>query len=262
MAKIKKIICERAENDYNTFMQIEVGIDINAEGMFTTTLSETDAKTIASYGVDLARNRAGRGRIGFFENETLAGLLCDIRKVLRACLNYKIVSVTPVIKYNLNTFCDYCTNNQTGDIVPNGRFVGDGNVNWKEGTAKLSHFEEKGFGIKVSARPYMKRVVEYGNGKQKIFYDRMIDCEEGSYMEWLNELCNQESCEYYKREIAGTEENAHFFVMIIKQICRINEQIGEIIKNDMLEDLIQSTPKLEVFTSIKQQSEKGGSDVQ
>lgn len=257
MAKIKKIICERAENDYDTFMRIEVGIDINAEGWFTTTLSETDAKTIASYGVDLAKNRVGR--IGFFKNETLAGLLGDVRKVLRACLNCKIVSVTPVIKYNLNTFCTYCTNNQTGDIVPNGRFVGDGDVNWKEGTAKLSHFEEKGFGIKVSASPCMKRVVEYGNGKQKIFYDRTRNWEKGSYMEWLDGLFDQEICESYKREIAGTEENARFFVMIIKQICRINEQIGEIIKNDMLEDLIQSTPKLEVFTS---QSEKGGSDVQ
>ena len=49
------------------------------------------------------------------------------------------------------------------------------------------------------------------------------------------------------KEIEGTEENARFFVNIIKQICRINEQIGEIVKNDKLEDFIQQTLKLEII---------------
>ena len=245
MAKIKKTVMQAASNDRDTIMRVNVEIDVNADGWFTTTLSNSDAELIKSYGIDLEQNRAGR--LGFFKNEPMSGLLSDIGDVLRKCLDYKIISQVPVIKYNLDTFCSYCLHNQTGDIVPNGRFVGDGDYNWKEGTAVYSHFETRGFGIKISARPYMKRVVEYNNGKQKTFYDQREDWDKGSYMEWLNAVPERLIQEEYKREIDGTEEYARFFVMIIKQICRINEQIGGFIKNDKLEDLIQRTLKLEVL---------------
>ena len=246
MAKIRKEILEEAVNDRDTYMRVTVYVDVNAAGLFTTTLSEEDAKIISSYGVDLRQNRAGR--LGFFKNETMAGLIGDIRSVLRECLNYKVISQEPVIKYNFDTTCAYCVHNQTGDIVPNGRFTGDGGYVWKEGTSQFlsSYFEKRGYGIKIAARPLIKRIVEYGNGKQKTFYDYKEDWEKGSNMEWLNELPEKLKPENYQKEIEGTEENARFFVMIIKQICRINEQICDIIKNDKLAELIQKTLKLEV----------------
>lgn len=246
MAKIRKEIKEEAVNDRDTFICVTVYVDVNAEGLFTTTLSKEDAAMINSYGVELHQNRVGR--LGFFKNETMAGLMGDIRRVLRECLNYRVISQEPVIRYSFDTTCAYCLHNQTGDIVPNGRFTGDGGFEWKEGTSKYlsSYFEKRGFGIKIAARPLIKRIVEYGNGKQKIFYDCKEDWQKGSNMEWLNELTGKLRPEDYRKEINGTEENARFFVTAIKQICRINEQLYDIVTNDKLEEFIQKTLKLEV----------------
>lgn len=245
MAKIRKRLREHGTGDTDTWMEIEVAVDINADGMFTTTLSKEDAAMIESYGVKLENNRAKRP--GFFISETMAGLLGDIRRVMLQCLDYKVVSETPVIKYYIDTFCTYCLNNQTGDIAPNGKvkFVGDDNYNWKEGTGFVGN-SGTDFGVRIYAEPFMKRVVEYGNGKQKTFYDHRHEWDDGSYMEWLNELSGMRpQFGSNVQEVEGTEENARFFVNIIKQICRINEQIGDILKEGRLEDLIQSTLKLE-----------------
>lgn len=245
MAKIRKRLREHGNDDTDTWMEVEVAVDINADGMFTTTISKEDAAMIESYGVRLENNRAGRP--GFFINETMAGLLGDIRKVMLQCLNYRVVSETPVLKYYINTFCNYCLDNRTGDIAPNGKrkFVGDDNYQWHEGT-RPAGIGGTDFGIMVYVEPFMKRVVEYGNGKQSTFYDHWGHWEDGSYMEWLDELPRMKpQFGSNVQEMEGTEENARFFVNIIKQICRINEQIGDILKEGRLEDLIQSTLKLE-----------------
>lgn len=249
MAKIRKELIEYAADNRDMMMKIVIDVNINADGMFTTTLSNEDASIFKSYGIELKDNKAHRP--GFFINETLAGLCYEIRKIMKLCLEYKVVSNTPVLKYYIKTYCAYCSNNQTGDIAPNGmsEYVGEGGYNWKNGTSEEPFFSDKDFGIKIYVKPYMKRVVEYGNGEQKIFYDYRCKWENGTYMKWLNDLSGMK-LRYDSqgtKEIEGTEENARFFVNIIKQICRINEQIGEIIKNDRLEDFIQSKLKLEVL---------------
>lgn len=245
MAKIKKRLREHGTGDTDTWMEIEVLIDINADGMFTTTLSKEDAATIESYGVKLENNRAKRP--GFFISETMAGLLDQIRRVMLQCLDYRVVSETPVIKYYIDTFCFYCLNNQTGDIAPNGKrkYVGDDKYEWHEGTAYVG-ISGTDFGVKVYVEPFMKKVVEYGNLKRQTFYEHRHEWDDGSYMEWLNELPRMKPQFGSKvQEIEGTEENARFFVEIIKQICRINEQIGEILKEGRLEEMLQGTLKLE-----------------
>lgn len=251
MAKMRKELIEHSAADKNMMMKIMIDVNITTEGMFTTTLSKEDAASFESYGIKLEDNRAGR--TGYFISDTLAGLCEKIRKVMKQCLEYKVVSETPVLKYYIKTYCSYCLNNQTGDIAPNGKakFVGDDNYNWIEGTSNEPFHQDRDFGIKVYVKPYMKRIVEYGNGQQKTFYDYKTEWEKDSYMEWLNELSGMRVLysSDHLQEVEGTEENARFFVNIIKQICRINEQIGEIIKNDKLEQFIQSTLKLEVINN-------------
>lgn len=246
MAKIKKKLVVTANEDRDTMMNIEFDVDINADGLFTTTLKPEDTNIIKSYGVHLEPNKAKR--LGFFKDETMAGLCHQIHNVLKQCLESKVVSNTPIIKYYIKTYCAYCLNNQTGDIVPNGKtsFVGEGGYKWIEGTSQEAFYHNTDFGIKVFVQPYMKRIIEYPNGKQKIFYDVRYEWEKGSNMEWLNELTNMKCTSLETlQEIEGTEENARFFVNIIKQICRINEKIADIIKNDKLEQMIQSTLKHE-----------------
>ena len=79
MGKIKKtVFVEDRERDIQ--ISVDVMVDVNAEGYFTTTLCQSDAEMIESYGIDLAENRVHKR--GFFKDQTLAGLLFQIRKVL------------------------------------------------------------------------------------------------------------------------------------------------------------------------------------
>ena len=247
MAKMKKELIEHSSDNKEMMMKIVIDVNITTDGMFTTTLSKEDAALFDSYGIKLDKNRVGRS--GYFVSDTLAGLCIKIREVMKQCLEYKVISETPVLKYYIKTYCYYCLNNQTGDIAPNGKkqYVGDGDYNWKEGTSNEPFHQDRDYGFKIYVKPYMKRIVEYGNGTKKTFYDYKTEWEKDSYMEWLNELSGMRILysSDHLQEVEGTEENARFFVNIIKQICRINEQIGEIIKNDILEDFIQSTKKLE-----------------
>ena len=247
MASFKKTLIERAYDNNDVLLKIDIIVNINNDGIFSTTLTPVDAALIESYGVILKKNRAGRR--GYFSSYTLDNLCYQIKKIMRDCLNYKVISNTPVIRYFIGIYANYCINAKTGEIFPDAtaKFIkADDGYIWREGTVTPAPWESKCFSIKIFCRPYMKRVIEYGNGKQHVLYDIRNEWETGSYMEWLNNLSVMRDISGDPiKEIEGTEENARFFVNIIKQICMINEKIGDIIKNNKIEELIQSTLKLD-----------------
>lgn len=252
MAKIRRTLSERSNIDRDLQISVTIEVDVNAEGLFTTTLKPEDAKIIESYGIKLDRNRACRP--GFFKSETLAGLCAEVRDILRLCVNYKIVSRQPIIKYYIDTICSYCLNSETGDIYPNGNrsYTGDSGefAGWKEGTTGLTMFEDKYFGMKFYAEPFMKVEVEYGNGQRKFFLEH-AEWGKGTNMQWLADVPSMQTKNSYPKakEIEGTEDNAKFFVNLIKSICKLNENIGEFLKQDRLDLLIQKTFQLENLNS-------------
>lgn len=112
MSKIKRTITRR---DYGRDIEISVNvvIDVNSDGYFTTTLCQSDADMIESYGIDLKENRAHRK--GFFRDNTLAGLILQINKVLESCLTYKVLEEKVILKYAIDIKCCYCLNTETGE---------------------------------------------------------------------------------------------------------------------------------------------------
>lgn len=46
-------------------------------------------------------------------------------------------------------------------------------------------FNTQPFGFSVYAKPFLKRVIEYGNGETKVEYSR-LNTEKGTYAHWLN----------------------------------------------------------------------------
>lgn len=252
MAKIKRTVSAISDLDKDLRIDITVDVDVNAEGMFTTTLKKEDAELIESYGIQLDRNRVLNH--GYFRSDTMAGLIGQIYDVLKQCVNYNVVSRKPVIMYYLDTICSYCLNPETGDICPNGQSkytgVGGNFAGWKEGTSKPNTFDDKHFGIKFYAEPFIKVEVEYGNGIRKTFLEHKDDWGDGTNMQWLSDVPFFRTRKSFARaqEIEGTEDNARFFVNLIKSICKLNENIGDFLKEGRLDLLIQKTFQLEDLT--------------
>lgn len=121
---------------------------------------------------------------------------------------------------------------KNGNIVPNPSKEwtgGDENGKWRDGTSRLDALNTQPFGFSVYAKPFLKRVIEYGNGETKVEYGR-LNTEKGTYAHWLN-CVTSISYNRYKQvmEVECNECTSKLFVDIIKSICKISEQVNPIV---------------------------------
>lgn len=215
-------------------------MNVTKEGVFTTTLSKEDVDKIHSYGIKLPTNRLGNE--GYFNSIALSDLESQIREVLKRCLSYKIVEEVPVIKYQLETNCTF-SYDKNGNIVPNPSKEwtgGDENGKWRDGTSRLDALNTQPFGFSVYAKPFLKRVIEYGNGETKVEYGR-LNTEKGTYAHWLNYV----TCISYNRykpvmEVGCNECTSKLFVDMIKSICEISEQVKSFINPEQIKAIAES----------------------
>lgn len=233
----------REKNDNNS-LYVTVKVNVTKEGVFTTTLSKEDVDKIHSYGIKLPVNRLGNE--GYFNSTSLSDLENQVREVLKKCLNYRIVEEVPVIKYQLETTCMF-SYDKNGDIVPNitKEWTGsDENGEWRDGTFSLSALNTKPFGFSIYAKPFLKRVIEYGNGETKVEYDR-LNTEKGTYTHWLNCV----TCISYNRykpvmEVECNECTSKLFVDMIKSICNISEQVKSFVNPEQIKAIAESNMSL------------------
>ena len=233
-----------AERNNNNSLSVTVVVNVTKDGLFTTTLSKEDLTKIHSYGIELPTNRLGNE--GYFNSTSLSNLEGQIREVLKRCLSYKVVEETPIIKYQLETICVFAYN-KNRDIVPNiskewtKSYEG---VEWMDGTSRLDALNAKPFGFSVYAKPFLKRVIEYGNGETKIEYEKM-STEEGTYAHWLNCV----TCMSYDRykpvmEVECNEHTSKLFVDIIKSVCKISEQVKSFADPEQIKAIAESNGSL------------------
>lgn len=235
------------ERDGDNKISISVNVNVTKDGTFTTTLYEEDVIMIHSYGIKLAKNKLGRE--GYFNNNTLSGIENDIRKVLRDCLSCEVIEEKPVILYQIETSCTYSINTE-GEIVPNpslfwtGLDYDKGECNWKEGTKRMDAINKSAFGFQVYAKPYLKRLSKYGNGKERIEYEK-LEPEKGSYVDWLNSVACISKANPHNpvKEIDCNERTAKLFVDIIKSICKINERIKDFLEPDQIKQIADGNGK-------------------
>lgn len=100
---------------------------------------------------------------------------------------------------------------------------------WRDGTSRLDALNAQPFGFSVYAKPFLKRVIEYGNGETKVEYSR-LNTEKGTYAHWLN-CVTSISYNRYKQvmEVECNECTSKLFVDMIKSICNISEQVKSFI---------------------------------
>lgn len=132
---------------------------------------------------------------------------------------------------------------KNGNIVPNPSKEwtgGDENGKWRDGTSRLDALNTQPFGFSVYAKPFLKRVIEYGNGETKVEYGR-LNTEKGTYAHWLNCVTNI-SYNRYKQvmEVECNECTSKLFVDIIKSICKISEQVKSFINPEQIKAIAES----------------------
>lgn len=228
------------EKNANNSLSVTVKVNVTKEGVFTTTLSKEDVDKIHSYGIKLPTNRLGNE--GYFNSIALSDLESQIREVLKRCLSYKIVEEVPVIKYQLETNCLF-SYDKNGNIVPNPSKEwtgGDENGEWRDGTSRLDALNAQPFGFSVYAKPFLKRVIEYGNRETKVEYSR-LNTEKGTYAHWLN-CVTSISYNRHKQvmEVECNECTSKLFVDMIKSICNISEQVKSFINPEQIKAIAES----------------------
>lgn len=237
MAKLTTLTV--SEHNNNVRLSITTIVNVTKDGLFTTTLPKEEADKVQSYGIELPINK--KGNRGYFSDSTLSCLENQIREVLKKCLSHRVVEEVPVIKYQIQTRCMFSKDSE-GNIVPNPsrEWTGSDNAIWKDGTCKLDALNASPFGFEIYARPFLRRVIEYGDGKQKVDYLK-LNTEKGTYAHWLNSIA---SISYDRNqpmmEVECNEHTAKMFVDLITSICMISEQIEIFVSPERIKAMAES----------------------
>lgn len=236
MQKLKDINIFASHNGET--IKFNTPVNVSKEGLFTTTLPEDIVKKLKSYGADFASNRSGRE--GFFASETLKGLEKEIEAFTKNAITREVISDQLVIKYEIITQASYVRDTD-GKILPNGRWVKN-----KEDFNKTAGWVQgnQSFGsractpmLSVFATVLRKIEYRYGNGTEKTEYERYSSesrkdgTDFDSSIDWLADQCGvcaqRQSYRYDEvnklPEVPATEDNAQFFVTLLKFIYKANE---------------------------------------
>ena len=157
----------------------------------------------------------------------------------------------PVIKYQLETNCTF-SYDKNGNIVPNPSKEwtgGDEDGKWRDGTSSLDALNTQPFGFSVYAKPFLKRVIEYGNGETKVEYGR-LNTEKGTYAHWLN-CVTSISYNRYKQvmEVECNECTSKLFVDMIKSICNISEQVKSFVNPEQIKAIAESNEQISLLSN-------------
>lgn len=230
---------------YHGKEEIRFSYDVNVtkDGKFTTTLPKEAVRLIESYGVTLNKNRVGN--IGFFSSDTMEGLARNINKAVEDAVSCELVGTEDVIKYQIMICASYCRNgaDETDtELYPNGKGL-NGSYKWIDGNVRSDSLSQRATSFSVYVKPVTVKRYRYKSGRVRI-EESSIDEKKypnGSAVLFLNSIVNiyPDRCMEVKR-MSCTEENAEFFKKAIISIWKMNEALGRILKDDMLELAIKS----------------------
>ena len=221
-------------------------VSVSKEGIFSTTLRSETFKMLEAYGLPMQTNRVGNP--GYFVAKTLEDLEKQLRNFAKECISRELVDDRLVIKYEINTQCNY-VKDEDGELIPNGHWCknhesfDEGRAQWHEGNTQTC-MTKCTPSISVWAKVYIKNTYRYLSGKEIIKYEDYIPAfrpGEGTSLDWINSLCNTGSTKeagpfgraLSDKEIAlmpevdATEQNGQFFVTMYKLIFKMNEMFHD-----------------------------------
>lgn len=243
-----KLITDRIVRDGAISREIDFKYDINItkDGIFNTTLPADISELLNGAGIRLERNRLKN--LGYFTSSTIDELRSEVNSVISEYLSRELKDDKIVIQYIIQTTCAYCLD-ITGEIVPNGHFefTKTEKIEWKSGTIKQSAGYRYPFGIRIYAKPFRKKTYRFRSGKEKAEYERMHVkgiSDKPSYLYWLDSVCGIEKPKGENiKEIDYNEDIAKFFVDLLKSICRLNEQIKDMLEPESIKQVVEQKIK-------------------
>ena len=257
MAKLKDINIV-ARNEYGDSISIKTPVSVTKDGLFVTTLPETEMTKLDQYDVEMARNRLGRK--GYFESKTLEGLENDIRDTCLLALSREKVSEKEVICYQVIT-SGVCYIDEEGQICPNGAWskkkYNDDRGRWAEFNYQQNIFGGSVPMMSVYAVVMKQTVYRFNSGKTVEELTRVPQPmkNDGTALGWLKDQVNVIP---YKSTlkldmVPATEENAKIFVSLLKSIYRANIALTALSKAEDFEKFIQENKTIFLPGTIDEQ---------
>lgn len=218
-------------------------VNVSKDGRFSTTLPKEAVSKIESYGVTMDANRVGNR--GYFSSDTMEGLERKVREAVEEAVSCELVGTEDVIKYQIMICASYCRNgaDETDtELYPNGNGL-NGNYIWVDGNVRRDTLDRKPTSFSVYVKPMTIKRYRYKSGNERT---EETNIDESKYPKesaiiFLNSLVNTKPNNFIEvKELSCTEENAEFFKKAIKSIWKLNEALGKILKEDMLEVAIKT----------------------
>jgi len=231
--------------DRSDSLVLKFNINVSVNGLFYTLLNNDDVVKIEATGVIFEFDK--KGNSGYFCANNIDDLTYKIKSHCVDYFNRVIIEDVIVIKYSIETNCSYVLN-EDGITCPNGtsKYVGTGESwSWESGTLKPSVTSKFPFGVKIYAKPFHKVVSKYNSGAIKSVYSG-IEHNDNYYLNWLNDIIHiSPPSNGINGEVIYSEENAKFFVDMLKWVCSTNENIKHMFSSpEKLLDTIQSRPNI------------------
>lgn len=176
--------------------------------------------------------------------KTLDELEKSIAEMKRLYESYKVIGTKIVFRYKIITKCTYIKD-ETG-IYPNGNFIKDyHDLNWKSGTENVSATWPITFGFDFYAKPYKEVTVEYINGIQKQFYERLDDEDkkDDENLRYVDGIIGQAEPSGIQL-IDYTPDVARFFCGLFKSLFNLNESIKDFLNPDGIKFLSEQGVKV------------------
>lgn len=252
-------INERDPKDFDNRLIFDLKVNISQDGMFTAYLPDNVIELFKESSIELKQNPRRRSKEGFYDADTLNGITEQIRTDISEYFSRELIESKIVIKYNIRTTCAYSINAKE-EIVPNcGSWdwgEDDENLDWRTGSVDQDCAHSKPYGILVYARPFERKAYRYKSGLEKIeyagYYTNGHSFEDGKYLYHLASFCSMsvpgDKFGYNHTEkldeLDYTEDTAQFFVELLTSICRLNENIKDLLDPKSILKVIENKQKL------------------
>lgn len=228
-------------------LHIKTPVSVTKEGIFSTTLPESSVQELEKYGLPMEVNR--NGRKGYFCASTLNELKQKIEDYATNAMRRELVSEEEIIKYKVVTAGSCCAD-KDGNIYPNGRWgepgsYDKGEVQWVRFTKKSDACNPVVPQISAFAIVVKRKRYNYPSGLETMELEPIFGKDKGSSsnLDWLK---SQVCILYDKRELEwlpelpATEENASFFVTLIKYIYTAAMAFSKLVNPDYVEAFVKS----------------------
>lgn len=251
MAKLKDLNIH-VRNEYGDEMHINTPVSVTKDGLFVTTLPQSEVVKLDSYNVKLMANRLGNP--GYFANKTLEGLEKDIRDIMKEALLRELVETVEVIRYEVYTD-GCCFVDKDNNIHPNGGCAKEGQ--WPKFDNPFGQLNGHTPTLCAYAKVYQKKTWRYASGKTFTEYrPAEFSYDDTTALGWLKGQVNIRPKNRHNddnlMEIPATEENAKVFVTILKAIYKASLTLNAIKHPNTLKQFIEDGKPLTLSDADEQ----------